>query len=313
MTRQDVPKLTGTPRRPRRAEPPAPNRPCRPRRVSLSVALSSKIAVWPRVCHPGFSSSASVQHARSCDHDGRRSARFLSLSLFTALFFFFSDARLVSARDLRRDLILPPHLPPHTEKTYRIHIRAEEERLITCSGRTWRGSTASRRTARTRACSTRAGDVRARAAKVPLGADAAQNRAARVGGRDRDDVLKDRRADGASTPGSDASETEHASPRRAGGMGGGSDDTGVGVDAVDARLDADGSTSNSRGGVAEESTRRFDDSKRALECASRRKGLTGRARRKQRSARGVSASATRAAPASRSARRTSRLRRERRP
>ena len=58
--------------------------------------------------------------------------------------------------------------------------------------------------------------------------------------------LKDRRADGASTPGSDASETEHASPRRGGGMGGGSDDTGVGVDAVDARLDADGSTSNSR-------------------------------------------------------------------
>ena len=50
MTRQDVPKLTGTPRRPRRAEPPAPNRPCRPRRVSpigRSFVQDSRVA--PRV------------------------------------------------------------------------------------------------------------------------------------------------------------------------------------------------------------------------------------------------------------------------
>ena len=53
--------------------------------------------------------------------------------------------------------------------------------------------------------------------------------------------LQDRRADGASTPGSDASDADDKGPRRGGGTGGGSDDTGVGVDAVDARLVADGS------------------------------------------------------------------------
>ena len=53
--------------------------------------------------------------------------------------------------------------------------------------------------------------------------------------------LQDRRADGASTPGSDASDADDAGLRRGGGMDGGSDDTGVGVDAVDARLAADGS------------------------------------------------------------------------
>jgi len=53
--------------------------------------------------------------------------------------------------------------------------------------------------------------------------------------------LQDRRADGARTPGSDASDADDADRRRGGGTGGGSDDTGVGVDAVDARLVADGS------------------------------------------------------------------------
>lgn len=51
--------------------------------------------------------------------------------------------------------------------------------------------------------------------------------------------LRDRRADGASTPGSDASDADDADRRRGGGTDGGSDDTGV--DAVDARLVADGS------------------------------------------------------------------------
>ena len=62
MTRQDVPKLTGTPRRPRRAEPPAPTAsrfPYRSPFVFESRVLSPGCAIFaiPR--------SASVQHALS--------------------------------------------------------------------------------------------------------------------------------------------------------------------------------------------------------------------------------------------------------
>ena len=53
MTRQDVPKLTGTPRRPRRAEPPAPTA---SRFPSRSLFRPREPCAQPRVCQPRFSS-----------------------------------------------------------------------------------------------------------------------------------------------------------------------------------------------------------------------------------------------------------------
>ena len=114
MTRQDVPKLTGTPRRPRRAEPPAPNRPCRPRRVSpigRSFVQDSRVA--PRVPPGILVVRVSNTRGRVIVTGGDR--RVFFRVRFLRRFFFFSERASRLRRDLRRDLILPPHLPPHTE------------------------------------------------------------------------------------------------------------------------------------------------------------------------------------------------------
>ena len=64
MTRQDVPKLTGTPRRPRRAEPPAPTASRFPYR---SLFRPREPCAQPRVRQPRF-----VSNTRSRDSGDRR-------------------------------------------------------------------------------------------------------------------------------------------------------------------------------------------------------------------------------------------------
>lgn len=61
MTRQDVPKLTGTPRRPRRAEPPAPTA----SRFPYRSPFVFESRVLSPACATAIPRSASVQHALS--------------------------------------------------------------------------------------------------------------------------------------------------------------------------------------------------------------------------------------------------------
>lgn len=73
MTRQDVPKLTGTPRRPRRAEPPAPTASRFPYR---SLFRPREPCAQPRVCNR----DSEIRECPTRALVTRRSARFLSLS-----------------------------------------------------------------------------------------------------------------------------------------------------------------------------------------------------------------------------------------